>query len=48
MKIAQIGSFLLLLLSISVSAMQRPPEVQQKIDAIKLQYQLSQFPSQKV
>lgn len=47
MKIAQISGLLLLLLSISVSAMQRPSEVQQKIDAIKLQYQLSQLPSQK-
>lgn len=48
MKIAQIRSFLLLLLSISARAMQRPPEVQQKIDAIKLKYQLSQLPSQNV
>lgn len=48
MKIAKIGSFLLLFITLHSFGMQRPPEVQQKIDALKQKYQLSQLPSQKV
>ncbi len=40
MKIAKISSFLLLLLNLSLGAMDRPAHVQSKIDAIKAQYQL--------
>jgi hypothetical protein len=40
MKIAKISSFLLLLTTLYSSGMQRPADVQSKIDAIKLKYQL--------
>lgn len=48
MKIARISGLLLLLIHISIIGMQRPPEVQQKINAIKDRYQLRQYPENKI